>query len=337
MHITTIISIFLFAAVHGAMAVTPGCGKTPPASGTKTIGSNRQYILQVPANYNSSRPYQLIFGFHWLGGNMNNVAPGYYGLRDLAREGAIFVAPNGLDNGWANTGNRDTTLVNQILTEIQNTLCVDETKIFATGFSYGGGMSYSLACSNANVFRAVSVIAGAQLSGCTGGETKIAYLGIHGVQDSVLAVSNGRQLRDRYLRVNGCQAKTAPEPARGADSTFIKTEYTCNPGFPVWWIAHGGDHVAGPSGTNWMATQTWDFWTRAIYEGVGSPPGGTTSPLPPSSTAAPPSSTQVPQPQPTGNCAARYAQCGGQGWSGSTCCESQASCQVVNQWYHQCL
>ncbi|TFK95905.1 fungal cellulose binding domain-containing protein, partial [Pterulicium gracile] len=308
--------VVLALAVHSTLAApSAGCGKNPPSSGTKTIGSNRQYILQVPANYNPSREYRLVFGFHWLSGNMNNVAPGYYGLRDLAQESAIFVAPNGLDAGWANTGGRDTTFVNQMLTEIKNTMCVDTTQIFATGFSYGGGMSYSLACSNPNDFRAVSVIAGAQLSGCSGGSSRVAYLGIHGVVDSVLNISQGRSLRDRYLSNNSCQAKNAPEPGAGSSATFTKTEYSCAAGYPVWWIAHGGDHVGNPSGTNWMATQTWDFFTRAI--------GGGTSTTTTSTSDGP---------GPTGGtCAAMYGQCGGQGWAGPTCC-AQGSCKASNQW-----
>jgi hypothetical protein len=177
----------------------------------------------------------------------------------------------------------------------------------------------------------VAVLAGASISGCTGGETKIAYLGIHGVQDQALSVSQGRSLRDRYLRVNGCQSKDASEPPRGSDTNYIKTEYSCNPGYPVWWIAHGGDHTWGQ---NYMATSTWDFWTRAIYEGVGNPPTTTTSAptLPPPS--SPPPTTIPPI---GGACPAHYGQCGGQGWSGATCCQSGLACQVVNQWYSQCL
>lgn len=328
--------LILLASLHYALgSSTPGCGKAPPSSGTKTIGSNRQYILQVPANYNASRPYKLIFGFHWLGGNMNNVAPNYFGLRELAQEGAIFVAPNGLDNGWANTGDRDTTLVNQILAEIKNGLCVEDTQIFATGFSYGAGMSYSLACSNPGDFRAVSVIAGAELSGCTGGETRIAYLGIHGVVDSVLPISTGRGLRDRYLRVNGCQAKDAPEPPKGSDSNYTKTEYSCTAGYPVWWMAHGGDHVPGPSsGQNWMAEHTWDFWTKAIYAGVENPTPTDTSTTTTTTTT---STTTSQQPQPTASCAAHWGQCGGQGWPGYSCCQSPFVCTVLNTWHHQCL
>ncbi|KAK4657550.1 hypothetical protein QC762_213730 [Podospora pseudocomata] len=57
-----------------------------------------------------------------------------------------------------------------------------------------------------------------------------------------------------------------------------------------------------------------------------------------------------PQPQPSpnpnpgnggggggSNCAARWGQCGGQGWNGPTCCESGTTCRSSNQWYSQCL
>ncbi|KAK0755146.1 concanavalin A-like lectin/glucanase domain-containing protein [Schizothecium vesticola] len=57
------------------------------------------------------------------------------------------------------------------------------------------------------------------------------------------------------------------------------------------------------------------------------------------------STPQEPTPQPTtqpgngggGSCAARYGQCGGQGWNGATCCQSGSTCKQSNQWYSQCL
>ncbi|KAJ3029793.1 hypothetical protein HDV00_009434 [Rhizophlyctis rosea] len=39
----------------------------------------------------------------------------------------------------------------------------------------------------------------------------------------------------------------------------------------------------------------------------------------------------------TGSCAAKYAQCGGQGFSGPTCCQSGSTCKASNQYYSQCL
>ena len=38
-----------------------------------------------------------------------------------------------------------------------------------------------------------------------------------------------------------------------------------------------------------------------------------------------------------GSCAAKWGQCGGQGWTGATCCQSGSTCKAANQWYSQCL
>jgi poly(3-hydroxybutyrate) depolymerase len=144
--------IFLAASVQEAVAsLSLGCGKAVgTSSGTKSMtvkGKTRQYILQLPANYNASTGYKLIFGYHWRDGTMNNVAPGYYGLRDLARETAIFVAPQGLNNGWANSGGEDLTFTDQMVDYITSNACVDKDQIFSTGWSYGGAMTFELACS----------------------------------------------------------------------------------------------------------------------------------------------------------------------------------------------
>ncbi|KAM0450762.1 hypothetical protein ACHAPV_010293 [Trichoderma viride] len=171
-----------------AASLSSGCGKVAgTSSSTKSMtvnGKTRQYILQLPANYNASTNYKLIFSYHWRGGTMNDVAPGYYGLWDLARETAIFVALQGLNNGWANSAGEDLTFTDQMLDYITSNACVDKDQIFSTGW---------------NVFKAVAVIAGVQLSGCDGGTTLIPYLGIHGVVNSVLPISLGRGLRDKFI------------------------------------------------------------------------------------------------------------------------------------------
>jgi poly(3-hydroxybutyrate) depolymerase len=84
---------------------------------------------------------------------MNDVANrGFYSLRSLAGDSTIFVAPNGLSAGWANNGGEDITFTDQIVAQLKNDLCVDEGQFFATGRSYGGSMSYSVACSRPSGF-----------------------------------------------------------------------------------------------------------------------------------------------------------------------------------------
>jgi cellulose 1,4-beta-cellobiosidase len=37
------------------------------------------------------------------------------------------------------------------------------------------------------------------------------------------------------------------------------------------------------------------------------------------------------------NCASQWSQCGGNGWSGASCCASGSSCVAQNEWYSQCI
>ncbi len=253
-----------------------GCGtERQLMNGRRTIqsgGMNREYILRVPDNYDNTKPYRLILAFHWLQGNANQVAEGgnggstedpYYGLWDLAENSTIFVAPEGLNAGWSNSGNSDVTFTDAILEEVLGDLCIDTTRIFSKGFSFGGGMSYALACARADVFRGVVLYAGAQLSGCMGGTTPIAYFHAHGVGDSVLNISQGRSLRDHFVEVNGCTPQNPPEPGLNS-GTHICTSYEgCMEGYPVRWCAHGGDHNPtekdqGQS-KSWVPGEAWAF------------------------------------------------------------------------------
>jgi poly(3-hydroxybutyrate) depolymerase len=146
-------------------ATTPGCGKTPTLrNGSHTIqsgGQSRSFILRIPDGYSNTRAYRLIFGYHWRGGTMNDVASGgssgaawaYYGMQQQSNNSAILVAPQGLGNGWANSNGQDLTFTDDMVRLIENDLCVDTTQLFAMGFSFGGGMSYAIACARANVFR----------------------------------------------------------------------------------------------------------------------------------------------------------------------------------------
>jgi len=73
---------------------------------------------------------------------------------------------------------------------------------------------------------------------------------------------------------------------------------------------------------------------NAPVPGESSPqPGSTSRPV----TSSIRTTSQVTQPTGTPGGAARWAQCGGQGFSGPTTCQSPYTCTVINQWYHQCL
>jgi hypothetical protein len=113
------------------------------------------------------------------------------------------------------------------------------------------------------VLRAIAVLSGAPLSGCSGAAEPVAYYGQHGTKDSVLNVAMGRQIRDRFVKANGC-TPVSPEPQpNGAMS--VKTEYKgCKEGYPATWVIHQGDHNPSQRDGNTIFApgNTWAFWSQ---------------------------------------------------------------------------
>jgi poly(3-hydroxybutyrate) depolymerase len=260
--------------------LSAGCGK--PATlrnGTHTItsgGTSRTYILELPDNYDSNHAYRLILGYHWINATAEDVADGqintagdwaHYGLLKLSGDSTIFIAPQGIDNAWPNTGNQDLVFTDDILSEVEAGLCIDTSRIFANGFNYGAGMAYAIACDRADVFRAVAVYSGFETSGCSRGTTPIAYFATHGLFDTVIPIQEGRTLRDRFVNVNGCTPQDPPEPAGSA--AHICTSYDCPERYPVRWCAFAGVHLAAPidggnenSPDSWVPEEAWAFFAQ---------------------------------------------------------------------------
>ncbi|KAK3346523.1 Alpha/Beta hydrolase protein [Lasiosphaeria hispida] len=282
--------LFLLTTLSPALALkpSPGCGATPKlittASTTTplnlTINSKaRDFFVRLPSNYNSSHPHRLILTLHALSGTAQQVIAGtggyipWYGLPPLLANdttGTILVAPNGLNNGWANQGGEDVAFLRQVVAVVEADLCVDGGRRFATGFSYGGAMSYALACALGGEMRAVAALSGnPQISGCAGGAEAVAYYGQHGVGDTVLPIAGGREMRDRFVRNNGCVAVGADqvaEPAAGSGKR-VKTVFAgCKEDKPVVWVAFDGPHTPTPkesgAAESWVPGETWEFFRQ---------------------------------------------------------------------------
>jgi poly(3-hydroxybutyrate) depolymerase len=261
--------------------LSAGCGKAPAlTSGAKTImvgGRNRDYTLRIPDNYDNNKPYRLIFGMHYIGANAaavdvgSNILYPYYGIKGLDTEKtAIYIAPTAIDGRW--NPSVDLPFVDAMVDAAKSGLCIDTTRIFTTGFSYGAIFSYTLGCERADTFRAVGTLAAAPILGCEDGTKPVAYLGISGMQDPTCTPAMGRQCRDTFVEANGCMVPSSvPEWTSGQNHVCYSYE-GCDPNAPVRWCTGNFQHIAAhcdqcspgqddPVRT-WFDDELWDFFTQ---------------------------------------------------------------------------
>ncbi len=242
-----------------------GCGKTDyPKSGKYTIdveGQTREYVLKIPNNYDPNKQYKLIFCLHAWGGSMDQVANGgYYGLEKLSNGSAIFVSPNGLpfqgnSLGWGNEKGRDIKFMKALIKHFNSNFCIDQKRIFSTGFSFGGMMSYAIGCNMANVFRAIAPMSGSFISGCDSTENKdpIAVWMAHGTNDQVVPLSTGQTALKHFIAKNGCSNQTVP-----VEPSPCVAYQGCKEGYPVIYCEFNGDHAP----QKWAEKATWDFFSQ---------------------------------------------------------------------------
>ena len=182
-----------------------GCGKAPPialgATGEETllVGSlPRAYRLHLPASYQPNEPTPLVLGFHGHGSSPAAFErfTGLSRLSDARGFIAVFpqgeVGPDGFV-GWNTSRDKDPKtddlgFVRALLAELRGTLCLDPRRIYATGFSNGGGFTAVLACDLADRIAAFAPVAGdyyPQPGGCHPSRA-VALLEIHGTADSII-------------------------------------------------------------------------------------------------------------------------------------------------------
>jgi hypothetical protein len=102
---------------------------------------SREYIMYIPSSYDPSKPYRLIFAWHCMGSSDTQCAnsDGYYWLKaqDTGNT-TIFVAPQGYTDSmpWR-SDDKDHTFFDDMLKLFKSDLCIDESRVFTIGFSFG--------------------------------------------------------------------------------------------------------------------------------------------------------------------------------------------------------
>lgn len=268
-----------------------GCGKALGSinkSGTYHIssaGGRGDYIIDIPTGYDKDNPYRLIFGMHCMGGTAARVAAAdngddlsaYYSLKTQAAKDniqSIYVAPQGNGDGTWNSAN-DQIFFTDLLALLEGNLCVDTTRVFVAGFSFGAMYSYALSLAFPEKIRAVATYAPANFNfnpQPTNRRIPIAYYQSTGTDDdrcpwinNASQKTGGKFCLLQHAEDNGCN--TSGEIKLATSGTHVVTEFAgCKEGYPVKFSSFKGGHTAVASdpgsNVNWMETETWEFFKR---------------------------------------------------------------------------
>jgi poly(3-hydroxybutyrate) depolymerase len=283
-----------WGGLNNAPVKSAGCGKALgvlPKSGTyniSTVPGRGTFIIDIPANYNKDNPYRLIFGNHCMGGSAARVAAtdngdkgddlsGFYSIKTMASKDniqAIYVAMQGDGGGTWNLPN-DATFWNDVLKHVETNLCVDTTRVFVTGFSFGAMFSYVLSNTYPEKIRAVATYAPANynMTQPTNRHIPIAYFQTTGTNDGTCPWVNndgqktgGKYCLLQHMQDNGCTS-TASDIKLATSSTHVMTEFKgCKDGYPVKFGSFVGGHQAVHSdpGANfsWIEREAWQFFKQ---------------------------------------------------------------------------
>ena len=216
-------------------------------------------MLSVPDSYSASDPMPLVFAWHGLGGS-GEIASMYFGVERPSAGQAIFVYPDGLpldsqggSAGWDLAADGiDVQFFDAMLSALSGEYCVDASRVFATGHSYGGFFSNALGCARADVLRAIAPVAGGPPFGGGTCTTPIAAWLAHGTNDETVDFEQfGVAARDMWIAANGCSTTT--EPTSPAECVAYQG---CTAGHPVVWCVHESGH----DWPSFAGEAIWDFF-----------------------------------------------------------------------------
>tara|TARA_B100002052_G_C15809919_1_gene565387 strand:- start:326 stop:1234 length:909 start_codon:yes stop_codon:yes gene_type:complete len=174
-------------------------------------GLERSFLIYVPTNIKENAP--LVVAIHGYTSSAKTLM-GYSGINQVAdKEGFLVAYPQGTkdsrDNNFFNVGYEfhsdskvnDVNFIREIVFNLTKDYKLNSKRVFATGMSNGGDMSYLLACTSSDLFTAVAPVAGVMmkdtLENCNPVK-KIPIFEIHGTKDSISKFEGDMNNEDKW-------------------------------------------------------------------------------------------------------------------------------------------
>jgi polyhydroxybutyrate depolymerase len=211
----------IIIALFSFLLVSAGLAQTSFSGSFQHNGIMRTYSVYVPAIYSPATPVPLLFNLHGYGSN--NIEQEFYAdFRPVAdTAGFIIVHPNGTLDGqnkrfWNTFGSSavdDIGFLSALIDTISESYNINPNRIYSTGMSNGGFMSYDLACALSNRIAAIASVTGsmtyARFISCNASHP-MPVMEIHGTADGTVPYAGNvlfapiDSLVNYWARFNNC-------------------------------------------------------------------------------------------------------------------------------------
>ncbi|MDY3965118.1 MAG: sialate O-acetylesterase [Prevotella sp.] len=218
-HITKIFTIII-SILTISMVTNAQTRKTITSEGQK-----REYLQYAPSDLGSKRP--LIISCHGMNQSAKYQWDALKDAKTLAdKEKFVIVLPEGINSGWDISGDRDINLIKDLIAQMKKDFDIDENRVYLSGFSMGGMLTYHAMNKIPDVIAAFAPISGYPMWGFTyTGKRAIPVIHHHGTGDDVCVYSNVQRNIDELVKKNKCSSTPTITQNYGGYSHITRKEW----------------------------------------------------------------------------------------------------------------
>ncbi len=157
-------------------------------------GNRRTYRLHTPPALQQAKTARdnvpLVVVLHGAGATAREVERRYHWDPLADREQFVVAYPQAIDRVWDEDGTTDVNFLRALLDDVGHRYPIDASRVFVTGISNGGVMTYRAGCALADRIAAIGPVA-AWFPDCLPA-TPVSVVHVHGLDDETLGFQGGR-------------------------------------------------------------------------------------------------------------------------------------------------
>lgn len=197
------------------MTVTLVSGSYCQETTVQVGGRTRNMLVHAPSGIASNRP--LLISMHGLNqdAEYQQNQTKWESIADTAK--FVLVYPRAINLSWDISGTSDTDFILAIIDAMHEKYGIDLNRVYLSGFSMGGMLTYHAATKIADKIAAFAPVSGYLMGGPnTNSSRPIPIIHTHGTADDVVGYSGVQRCMDAWVKRNNCPSTavvTSPYPA----------------------------------------------------------------------------------------------------------------------------